>query len=68
MDIRMGLLRKRQEWTDERFRDYWRNTPWAVGGARAELARVLAERCHGPLTARHRLCPWIAGLRWHLAT
>jgi uncharacterized protein (TIGR02118 family) len=26
MNLRMGLLRKRQEWTDERFRDYWRNT------------------------------------------
>jgi uncharacterized protein (TIGR02118 family) len=26
MNVRMGLLRKKQEWTDERFRDYWRNT------------------------------------------
>ena len=25
MNVRMGLLRKQQEWTDERFRDYWRN-------------------------------------------
>ena len=26
MNVRMGLVRKKQEWTDERFRDYWRNT------------------------------------------
>lgn len=26
MNVRMGLLRKKQEWSDERFRDYWRNT------------------------------------------
>jgi uncharacterized protein (TIGR02118 family) len=32
MNVRMGLLRKKHEWTDERFRDYWRNThgPLAV--------------------------------------
>lgn len=26
MNVRMGLLRKKQDWSDERFRDYWRNT------------------------------------------
>ena len=26
MNVRMGLLRKKQDWTDERFCDYWRNT------------------------------------------
>ncbi len=26
MNVRMGLLRRKRDWTDERFRDYWRNT------------------------------------------
>lgn len=26
MNVRMGLLRKKQGWTDEHFREYWRNT------------------------------------------
>lgn len=25
MNVRMGLLRKKPDWTDQRFRDYWRN-------------------------------------------
>ena len=25
MNVRMGLLRKKPEWTDERFRGYWQN-------------------------------------------
>ena len=26
MNVSMGLLRKKHDWSDERFRDYWRNT------------------------------------------
>ena len=26
MNVRIGLLRKKQDWSDQRFRDYWRNT------------------------------------------
>ena len=40
MNIRIGLLRKKPKWFDERFRDHWRNTygplaaraPWDFDG------------------------------------
>lgn len=39
MNVRMGLLRKKQGWTDERFRDYWHNTHGPLA-ARAPNLRV----------------------------